>query len=55
MKYILLLTLFLPVLVNAQKQDDTKIVVTLTDNIDLYKKTKIALVNADFIDRKSVV
>ncbi len=34
---------------NAQKIDDTKIIITLSDKTDLYKKVKIALVDLDFI------
>lgn len=33
----------------GQKKDDSKIIVSITDTIELYKKIKIALVNSDFI------
>ena len=49
MRYLLLLTLFLPFCINAQKLEDSKIIVTLSDSFDLYKKVKISLVNSDFI------
>lgn len=49
MKYLFLLQFLFPLLLNAQKIEDTKIIVTLDDKADLYKKVKIALVNADFI------
>lgn len=48
---ISLLIIAFPLFLNAQKIDDTKIIVTLPDNINLYKKVKIALVNSDFIVR----
>jgi hypothetical protein len=35
--------------VYGQKVDDTKIIITLSDSSQLYKKTKIALVDLDFI------
>lgn len=41
--------LFLSSTVKAQKIEDSKIMVTLSDSVDLYKKVKIALVNTDFI------
>lgn len=46
--FIFLLSLF-PFAINAQKTEDTKIKITLSDSIDIYKKVKIALINADFI------
>ena len=49
MKLLFILLLLCPFLVNAQKNDDTKIIVTLNDSIDIYKKVKIALVDLDFI------
>jgi len=49
MKLIFILTLLCPILVNAQKNEDSKIIVTLNDSIDIYKKVKIALVDLDFI------
>jgi hypothetical protein len=49
MKIIIILLLLSPILVNAQKTDDTKIIVTLNDNNEIYKKVKIALVDLDFI------
>lgn len=33
----------------AQKAQDSQIIISLSDTIDLYKKVKIAMVNADFI------
>jgi len=49
MKLRLLLLAFLPICSTAQKVEDSQIIVTLPDSADLYKKVKIALVNADFI------
>ena len=49
MKLLLILLFLLPLLVNAQKNEDTKIIVTLNDSVDIYKKVKIALVELDFI------
>ena len=49
MKPLIFLALFYPILVNAQKNDDTKIIITLNDSIDIYKKVKIVLVDLDFI------
>lgn len=49
MKLIFFLIILCPVLTNAQKVEDTKIIITLNDSIDLYKKVKTALVNLDFI------
>ena len=49
MKCLLLFIVLLPAFASAQKSEDSKIIIKLADNIDLYKKVKIALVNADFI------
>lgn len=49
MKFVLLLLIVAPLLVSAQKTEDAKIKITLPDSIDIYKKVKIALINADFI------
>ena len=49
MKSILLFIILFPAFTKAQKAEDTKIIITLNDNVDLYKKVKIALVNTDFI------
>ena len=49
MKYLFLFLFQFPIFVIAQKNDDTKIIITLNDNADIYKKIKVALVNADFI------
>lgn len=49
MKLFVILALLCPILVNAQKAEDTKIIVTLNDSIDIYKKVKIVLVDLDFI------
>ena len=46
---LLLLLLFSSFLSNAQKIEDSKIIVTVPDTIGIYKKVKVALVNADFI------
>lgn len=47
-RFVFLLFLF-PLLVKAQKNEDTKIIVTLNNSTDIYKKVKIALVDLDFI------
>ncbi len=49
MKLLVILSLLCPILVNAQKNEDTKIIVTLNDSVDIYKKVKIVLVDLDFI------
>jgi len=49
MKLLVILLLLFPLVINAQKTEDTKIKITLPNSIDIYKKVKIALVNADFI------
>ena len=49
MKLLFIFLLLSPFLVSAQKNEDTKIIVTLNDSIDIYKKVKIALVDLDFI------
>ena len=49
MKYLFLFIMLLPSITKAQRIDDTKIIITVTDSVDLYKKTKIALVNHNFI------
>ncbi|MBK9484665.1 MAG: hypothetical protein IPO01_05485 [Chitinophagaceae bacterium] len=49
MKLLLILLFLLPLLVNAQKNEDTKIIVTPNDSVDIYKKVKIALAELDFI------
>ena len=49
MKLLFIFLLLCPFLVKAQKNEDTKIIITLNDSIDIYKKIKIALVNLDFI------
>ncbi len=49
MKWFVILLLLFPILVTAQKNEDTKIIVTLNGSIDIYKKVKIALVDLDFI------
>jgi len=49
MKLLFIFSLLVPMLVNAQKNEDTKIIVTLNDSIDIYKKVKIVLVDLDFI------
>jgi hypothetical protein len=49
MKLIFLLFIVSPLYTSAQKIEDTKIKIILIDTIDIYKKVKIALVNADFI------
>ena len=46
---LLLLLLFSSFLSNPQKIEDSKIIVTVPDTIGIYKKVKVALVNADFI------
>ena len=49
MKIIFFLLLASSFSVSAQKTEDTKIKITLSNSIDVYKKVKIALINADFI------
>jgi len=49
MKLFVILVLLCPFWANAQKNEDTKIIITLNDSIDIYKKVKIALVDLDFI------
>ena len=49
MKIIFFLLLVFPFFVSAQKTEDSQIKITLPNNIDIYRKVKIALVNADFI------
>ncbi len=49
MKLLIVFLLLCPFLANAQKNEDTKIIVTLNDSIDIYKKVKIVLVDLDFI------
>ena len=49
MKLLIILLLLCPFLASAQKNEDTKIIVTLNDSIDIYKKVKIVLVDLDFI------
>ena len=49
MKLLFIFLLLCPFLVEAQNNEDTKIIVTFNDNIDIYKKIKIALVDLDFI------
>ncbi len=49
MKFWFLLLYLLPIYTAAQKIEDSQIIVTLPDSIDLYKKVKITFVNADFI------
>ena len=41
--------LLCPFLVDAQKTEDTKIKITFSNSVDIYKKVKIALINADLI------
>lgn len=53
MKFIFFPLMFIPLFISAQKIEDTKIKITLTDNTDIYKKIKIALVNADFIVKEN--
>ena len=53
MKFIFLLFIASPLFISAQKVEDTKIRITLPDTIDIYKKVKIALVNADFIVKEN--
>ena len=49
MKIIFSLLLALPLFGLAQKSEDTKIIITLNDSIDIYRKVKIVLVDLDFI------
>ena len=49
MKLCALLLCLLPFFAVAQKIEDSQIIITLSDSTDLYKKVKIAFVNADFI------
>jgi len=49
MKSLLLILFLSPFYISAQKIEDSKIIVTLEDSIDIYKKVKISLVNTDFI------
>ena len=49
MKLLVILLLLCPILALSQKNDDTKIIVTLDDSTDIYKKVKIILVDLDFI------
>lgn len=49
MKQLIISLLLFPILVTAQKNEDTKIIVTTNNSIDIYKKVKIALVDLDFI------
>jgi hypothetical protein len=49
MKLFVILLLLCPILAHAQKKEDTKIIVTLNDSTDIYKKVKIVLVDLDFI------
>jgi hypothetical protein len=49
MRALLFLFIFFPFIGFAQRDDDSKIIITLPDSIDLYKKVKIAMVNTDFI------
>ncbi len=49
MKLLFIFLFLCPSLVSAQKNEDTKIIVTLNDSSDIYKKVKIALVDLDFI------
>jgi hypothetical protein len=49
MKILCILLFLSPIFVSAQKVDDSKIIVTVIDNIDIYRKVKIALVDLDFI------
>jgi len=49
MKLFVILVLLCPFWANAQKNEDTKIIITLNDSIDIYKKVKIALIDLDFI------
>ena len=51
MKLIIITILSLAVFTNtySQKNEDSKIIVTVSDSAELYKRVKIALVNSDFI------
>lgn len=51
MKTTILKILALLIFVNSysKKKDDSKIIMTVTDTAELYKRVKIALVNSDFI------
>ena len=46
---LLIFLLILPFFSNAQKIEDSKIIVTVADTSNIYRKVKIALVNNDFI------
>ncbi|MFZ1785379.1 MAG: hypothetical protein WAU23_09240 [Ferruginibacter sp.] len=47
--FITILTLIIFSNTYSQKKEDSKIIVTVTDTAELYKRVKIALVNSDFI------
>ena len=49
MKYFIIAILFYTPSVFGQKIEDSKIIISLKDNNDIYRKVKIALINADFI------
>ncbi|MDX1937846.1 MAG: hypothetical protein SFU21_12060 [Flavihumibacter sp.] len=51
--HLIILLSFFSLKTLAQKTEDSQIIITLPDNTDLYRKTKIAMVNADFIVKEN--